>query len=191
MAQSKFIQAVKDEAKGRPRSTQWYRDKIKEFGKPTTMDLIRDGKRDNKPFYGKLNMFIYDPKFKKKLPYYDTFPLTVCIRRYPTGFLGLNLHYIAPRYRAILMDGLYDFFTDYEGDYAFNIRYPAVKSVSRLRWAKPCLKRYFYRNVNSRIVEVQPEHMDFVTLLPSQRFRTGVNFNKFSALDVYRNRLFL
>ena len=62
-----------------------------------------------------------------------------------------------------------------------------VKSISRLRWARPCLKRYFYRNVNSRIVEVQPEHMDFVTLLPSQRFRTGVNFNKFSALDVYRD----
>ena len=34
MAVSKFIQAVKDETRGRPRSTQWYRDKIKEFGKP-------------------------------------------------------------------------------------------------------------------------------------------------------------
>ena len=29
MAVSKFIQAVKDETRGRPRSTQWYRDKIK------------------------------------------------------------------------------------------------------------------------------------------------------------------
>ena len=45
MAVSKFIQAVKDETRGRPRSTQWYRDKIKEFGKPGAMDLIRDGKR--------------------------------------------------------------------------------------------------------------------------------------------------
>ena len=60
MAVSKFIQAVKDEARGRPRSTQWYRDKIKEFGKPGAMDLLRDGKRNNKPFYGKLNMFFYD-----------------------------------------------------------------------------------------------------------------------------------
>ena len=74
MAVSKFIQSVKDEARGRPRSTQWYKDKIKEFGKPGTLDLIRDGKRSNKPFYGKLNMFVYDPKHKKKLPYYDTFP---------------------------------------------------------------------------------------------------------------------
>ena len=52
MAVSKFIQSVKDEAKGRPRSTQWYKDKIKEFGKPTSLNLIRDGKRSNKPFYG-------------------------------------------------------------------------------------------------------------------------------------------
>ena len=50
MAQSKFIQSVVEAAKGRPKSTQWYRDKIKEFGTPGAMDLIRDGKRDNRSF---------------------------------------------------------------------------------------------------------------------------------------------
>ena len=73
MAVSKFIQAVKDEARGRPRSTAWYKEKIREFGKPSAQNLIRDGKRNNKPFYGRLNMFFYDPKFKKTLPYYDVF----------------------------------------------------------------------------------------------------------------------
>ena len=57
MAQSKFIQSVVKAAQGRPRSTDWYREKIKEFGKPGAMDLIRDGKRDNEPFFGRLNMF--------------------------------------------------------------------------------------------------------------------------------------
>ena len=60
MAQSKYIKSVLDAAKGRPKSTDWYRDKIKEFGKPNAMDLIRDGKRSRNPFYGRLNMFIYD-----------------------------------------------------------------------------------------------------------------------------------
>ena len=50
MAVSKFIQAVKDEARGRPRSTAWYRSKIKEFGAPSASQLLRDGKRNNKPF---------------------------------------------------------------------------------------------------------------------------------------------
>ena len=90
MAQSKFIQSVVKAAKGRPRSTEWFRDKIKEFGKPGAMDLIRDGKRDNAPFYGRLNMFFYDPKFKKTLPYYDTFPLVLPLEKYTDGFLGIN-----------------------------------------------------------------------------------------------------
>ena len=43
MAKSLYIQSVIDAAKGRPKSTAWYRDKIKEFGQPGAMDLIRDG----------------------------------------------------------------------------------------------------------------------------------------------------
>ena len=39
---SKYIQSVQKAAKGRPKSTDWYRDKIKEFGTPTAMQLIRD-----------------------------------------------------------------------------------------------------------------------------------------------------
>ena len=62
MATSNFIQSVKDETKGADRSVKWYRAKIKEFGKPVAMDLIRDGKRNKKQFYGKLNMFFYNPK---------------------------------------------------------------------------------------------------------------------------------
>ena len=94
MAQSKFIQSVVKAAKGRPKSTQWYRDKIAEFGKPGALDLIRDGKRKNSPFFGKLNMFFYNPKLKKELPYYDTFPLVLPIERYSDGFLGINFHYL-------------------------------------------------------------------------------------------------
>ena len=48
MARSKYIQGVLAKiAKGRPKSTQWFRDKIKEFGKPTSAQLIRDGKRSS------------------------------------------------------------------------------------------------------------------------------------------------
>ena len=102
MAQSKFIQSVVKAAKGRPKSTQWYRDKIAEFGKPGAMDLIRDGKRNNNPFFGRLNMFFYDPKFKKTLPYYDTFPLVLPLENYPDGFLGINFHYLPMNLRLQL-----------------------------------------------------------------------------------------
>ena len=109
MAVSKFIQAVKDEARGRPRSTAWYKEKIKEFGKPSALNLIRDGKRNNKPFYGRLNMFFYDPKFKKTLPYYDVFPLVLPLEIYSDGFLGINLHYLPIPLRIKLLDKLVDY----------------------------------------------------------------------------------
>ena len=61
MAVSKYIQSVVKAAGGRPKSTQWFKDKIREFGKPGAMDLIRDGKQARTPHYGRLNMFFYDP----------------------------------------------------------------------------------------------------------------------------------
>ena len=51
MAIKNFIQQVQQAAKGRPKSTEWYRDKIKEFGTPKTLDLIRDGKQAKSPFW--------------------------------------------------------------------------------------------------------------------------------------------
>ena len=51
MARSKYIQSVVKAAKGRPKSTDWFRDKIKEFGQPKAMDLIRDGKQRRSPFF--------------------------------------------------------------------------------------------------------------------------------------------
>ena len=65
MARDNYIQSVLDAAKGRPYSQDWYRDKIKEFGTPKTLDLIRDGKRSSRPFFGRLNMFVYGPKHAK------------------------------------------------------------------------------------------------------------------------------
>ena len=129
MAQSKYIQSVLDAARGRPKSTEWYRDKIKEFGTPGAMDLIRDGKRDSRPFYGRLNMFIYDPKFKKTLPYYDTFPLVLPLEKYSDGFLGINLHYLPIPLRIRLLDRLVDFSNDtnFDAGTALIVEYQKVK----------------------------------------------------------------
>ena len=131
MAQSKYIQSVLDAAKGRPKSTDWYKDKIKEFGKPAALDLIRDGKRNKNPFYGRLNMFIYDPKFKKTLPYYDTFPLVLPLEKYNDGFLGINLHYLPIPLRIRLLDKLVDFSndTDFDAGTRLIVEYAKVKKI--------------------------------------------------------------
>ena len=170
MAQSKFIQAVTDAAKGRPKSTQWYKDKIKEFGKPGTLDLIRDGKRDSKPFYGKLNMFMYDPKHKKKLPYYDTFPLVLPLETYPDGFLGINMHYLPIPLRIKLLDRLVDFSnnTKFDESTRLIVDYSKLKSVKLI---KPTLHRYLAGHMKSQFRRIDADEFTIATLLPVQRFK--------------------
>ena len=172
MAQSKYIQSVLDAAKGRPKSTEWYKDKIKEFGKPGAMDLIRDGKRDSRPFYGRLNMFIYDPKFKKTLPYYDTFPLVLPLEKYDDGFLGINLHYLPVRSRAVLMTRLVDNMlqTSSTGEY-LDLQYRTLADASRYAEVKPCIKRYLITQIQGQMIQVPPEEWMKTIFLPLENFQ--------------------
>ena len=170
MATSKFIQAVKDEAKGRPRSTQWYKDKIKEFGKPGAQDLIRDGKRANKPFYGRLNMFFYDPKHKKTLPYYDVFPLVLPLEKYPDGFLGINLHYLPIPLRIKLLDGLVDFSNNTKFDESTKLVVDYNK-LKKIKLIKPTLHRYLAGQTKSQFRRIDADELTIATLLPVQRFK--------------------
>ena len=170
MARSKYIQSVLKAAGGRPKSTQWLREKIKEFGTPKSADLIRDGKRTSTPTFGLLNMFIYDPKLKDKLPYYDTFPLVLPIEKYSNGFLGINIHYLSMPMRLRLLDRLVDYSNNDKFDTStkLNVDYSRLKKVDLI---KPCLKRYLAGNVKTQFRKVEADEFMVATLLPVQRFK--------------------
>jgi len=136
---------------------QWYRNRIKELGTPSQAQLIRDGKITGRVNFGALNMFIYDPKLKNKLPYYDTFPLVLPIERYRDGFLGINFHYLPYALRAQLLSRLDP-----------NANYSALKNV---KLVKPTLKRYLNSNVRSRFRKLEEEDFMTAIMLPVQRFR--------------------
>ena len=178
MAKSNYIQSVVKAAKGRPKSTEWYREKIKEFGKPGAMDLIRDGKRNNRPFYGRLNMFFYDPKYKKTLPYYDTFPLVLPLERYDDGFLGINLHYLPMTLRIRLLDRLVDYSnnTKFDESTRLAVDYSKLKNLNLI---KPTLKRYLAGRVKTQFRRIDADEFTVAALLPVQRFK------KASASEVY------
>ena len=170
MAVSNFIQKVLDDARGRPRSTEWYKDKIREFGKPGALDLIRDGKRASRPFFGRLNMFFYDPKHKKKLPYYDTFPLVLPIERYPDGFLGINFHCLPIPLRVRLLDRLVDFSNNEEFDETTTIDadYARLKNINLI---KPTIHRYLAGQTKSDFRRIDADEFTVAVLLPVQRFK--------------------
>ena len=178
MAKSKFIQSVVKAAKGRPKSTQWFRDKIKEFGKPGAMDLIRDGKRDNNPFYCRLNMFFYDPKYKKTLPYYDTFPLVLPLENYPDGFLGINFHYLPMTLRLELLDRVVDYSNNTKFDESTRLAVDYSK-LKRIDLIKPALKRYLAGRVKTQFRRIDADEFTVAVLLPVARFK------KASASEVY------
>ena len=168
MANSDYIQSVIDASKGKPYSTQWYRDKIKEFGKPSRLDLIKDDSRSARPFVGTLNMFVYGPKHKKKLPYYDTFPLVLPIENYTDGFLGLNFHYLPIPLRMKLLDAMLD--------RDLNTSYNAIKGISLV---KPTIHRYLAGYTKSQFRKIEEDELVVATLLPVH------NFKKSSASSVW------
>ena len=180
MAQSKFIQSVVKAAGGRPKSTQWYRDKIREFGQPGAMDLIRDGKQARIPHYGRINMFFYDPKGRKTLPYYDTFPLVLPIERYPDGFLGINFHYLPMGLRLKLLDRIVDFSnnTKFDESTIIDADYAKLKNLKEI---KPTLKRYLAGRVKTRFRRVDADEFTVAALLPIARWKNGTQ------QDVYKD----
>ena len=170
MARSKYIDSVLKAAGNKPQSVAWFRNKIKEFGTPKSMDLIRDGKRTSIPTFGLLNMFVYDPKLKDKLPYYDTFPLVLPIEKYDNGFLGINLHYLSIPMRIRLLDRLTNFTNNSQFDETTVIQADDSK-LKNVNLIKPCLKRYLAGNVKSKFRKVGADEFIVATLLPVQRFK--------------------
>ena len=170
MAEDNFIQSVQDSTGDAPQSIGWYRDKIREFGKPAPLDLIRDGRRTAKVSAFNLNMFVYDPKYKKTLPYYDTFPLVLPLERYNDGFLGLNFHYLPIPLRVRLLDKINTIPEDnqYNDGEQLRVNYARARTIPM---AKAVIKRYLYGHLKSQIRVVTPDEWVIAALIPVQRFK--------------------
>ena len=122
---------------------------------------------------GKMYFYSYNPKWKDKLPWYDTFPLVFPIERYPDGFLGLNFHYLAPKHRAILMDQLKAFANNKKYDETTRLRltYNMLKGFTKIKRARPTVHRYLNSKVNSKFVLVNADEWEVALFLPVERFK--------------------
>jgi hypothetical protein len=161
------------------KAREWLRAKIKDL-KPSRQALLADRMRlKDKSIIGRMYFFYYDPKTKDSLPYYDRFPLVLPIERYPDGILGLNLHYIHPKQRIILLDKLSEFANNDKYDKTTKLRlsYDLLKSTSKIFEATPCIKRYLFNHMDSRFLEIDASEWDIAALLPMESF-VGANTNK-------------
>lgn len=119
---------------------------------------------------GRMYFFVYDPKHKATLPYYDTFPLVFPIRYYSDGFLGINLHYLDIRNRAALFGQLMQVATNqrYNDKTRLRLSYSILQSMGNLH--TPCIKRYLHSHVRSKLIFVHPSEWEKALFLPVEAF---------------------
>lgn len=166
-------------------SRTWFRRKAQQLRRVNRRELMREEEIElrNRFMPGKMYMFFYDPKTKDKLPYYDGFPLVIPVERAEGGFYGLNIHYLPPVLRAKFLDALMDITTNqkYDETTRFRVAYERLKSVRKLRFFKPCYKRYLSAHVKSRFAYVSPTEWEIATFLPTADWR------KSNAGNVYKD----
>lgn len=146
-------------------------------------DTVQDSMTWN--IVGKMLMYVYDPKLKKTLPYYDKFPLIFMIKSDGDHTLGLNMHYLPPYERAKLMGALYNLINnrDMDEQTRLNITYQTLKGSSRYRLFKPCIKSYLSDHIRSKVYIIDPKEWNNVLLLPL------ANFQKESEFKVWQSSL--
>ena len=153
----------------------WFREKVKQAGasakmKAVTPNQLLRRQPDDNILLGKMFFYKYDPKFAKKLPYWDMYPLVFPFERAPGGFYGLNLHYIPPRDRAVLMDNLNQYASNnkYDKTTRLELSYRLLKRYGR---AVPCVKRYLGDRIVSQTVRIDADEWEVAIFLPVERFQ--------------------
>jgi len=156
----------------------WFRSIVNrtkgKFSSETPQKILsRTEQFESKSVLGKMYFYSYNPKWKDKLPWYDTFPLVFPIERYNDGFLGLNFHYLNPKDRAVLMDQLKTFANNkkYDETTKLQLTYDMLKGFTKIKRAKPTIHRYLNSKVNSKFVLVNADEWEVALFLPVERFK--------------------
>lgn len=150
-------------------SLEWFRTNIRRiFDRRMNEKVYLDGTKVGEIQEGNMYMMFYNAKTKKKLPWYDRFPLVIPFdkRSIENGFYGINLHYIPPLYRQSLLEEMYK----YSKGEGVEIDYQYLRTVSRLRPAIPCVKRYLWSRIKRVPLQVQKEYWDVAAMLPTADF---------------------
>ena len=166
-------------------SRDWFRRKAQSMRRVNRNQLMKEDpiQLSNRQVVGSMYMFFYDPKLKKELPYYDSFPLVIVIGPAEGGFLGMNLHYLPPVLRAKFLDSLLDVASNkkYDDTTRFEVSYSILKKAAKFKYFKPCVKHYLSNNVKSRLARVPAPEWEIATFLPT------ADFQKSGKSSVYRD----
>ena len=188
MAEESYLQSLKTAiatgdvaAKARQAAT-WFRSIVERakiaLARETVFQTViteaaQAGGLTSKMWLGKMYFFVYNPKHKMTLPYYDMFPLVLPVERYSNGFLGINFHYLAPKDRAHLLDEIKIFVNDktLSEKTRIMLTYDMLRGFTKFKRAKPCLKRYITMYMKTQFIPVLPDEWGPAIFLPVENFK--------------------
>jgi hypothetical protein len=157
-------------------SLAWFRKEVRRMTGITPNRMVRSSDLEpvTRALRGRMYMYGYDPKHKKTLPYYDTFPLIIMVGPAKGGFYGLNLHYLDLKRRALFFDALSNKLLQKRKDEELNRFMLSFERLSRggnLRFFEPCWKHYLTNNIKTRIIKVPTQYWEPALFLPTDRFQ--------------------
>ena len=103
-----------------------------------------------------------DGKLYPVLPYYDMFPMIMLLSAEKETFLGINFHYLRPKWRAILLDRV----TAKIGG-----GLPKWSKLRQIKQIAPTIKRYRYDHIMRKVVPIEENEQEIAIFLPTERFR--------------------
>lgn len=160
------------------KSSAWFNGQVNSMRDVSSMrpETLLRGDQDskgNRIIPGNMYMYMYDPKHKETLPYYDKFPLGLPFKQVPGGFYSLNLHYLPYNLRVNLLSRLMEFRTDSRMSEQTRLKFSwqLIENASRFAGAKVCVKDYLYEHVRSQFKAVHIQDWATAILLPVEQFQ--------------------
>lgn len=174
LTQSYFAQKGEEEDRKVEENAQGQEQEVKsDSPEEEVKDYVSDTSVVFNPnLIGRMLFFSYDPKWKNKLPYYDTFPLVFLLSVNQGSSLGFNMHYLPPYERAMLMQALMTLAntTIPNVNTKLLMTYKLLKESSKYVYFKPCIKRYLHGHIRSRLLTIHPEKWQKTLFLPLANF---------------------
>jgi hypothetical protein len=170
-----IFQTVSMKAGDAQKSYYWYREQVKNLGSNLSgTQLLRNETLTSRIRPGEMYLFMYDPKLKKTLPYYDAVPLVLPFKTLKDGFLGINLHYLPYLARFKLLGELNKLTLDkrINENTRIQISWQILNSSSKYLAATACVKHYLNAHLRSRFLKIN--YTDWITasMLPVERFKS-------------------
>lgn len=173
MAENIFTQ-IRMQRGDQDKAFRWYKNTVINLSSGLTgQQLIRGQRLSNVVMPGYMYMFLYDPKYKNVLPYYDTVPLVLPFNKTADGFVGINIHYLPYGARFKLLGELKKLATDRRADENTKIKisWQILNSSSRFLSATACVKRYLNTQLRSRFLKVNFDDWETASMLPVEGFK--------------------